>query len=104
MLEKFFRATSLAVLALLCTLSILFLGEDSSYALIKGWTPPEETLSRSENNSGNILESAIELPEENTNKESENLINGMSMQDIFGDEQIYPFEQGIGGHGGGDLD
>ena len=99
MFSKILRSASFTVLSVLLISSILFLGLTSVDALVKGWTPLSEKSFSQETNEDNPLGMVEELSEDNQNKENEKSMDQMTMRDIFGDEQIYPFEQGIGGHG-----
>ena len=102
MIEKIFRTVAFAALTVVLISSVLFSGLTSAAALVKGWTPSPQKSLPLEENVDNPLGIVIERSEASQNNENEKPMKGMSMKEIFGDEQIYPFEQGIGGHHGGD--
>tara|TARA_B100000700_G_C14435089_1_gene574473 strand:- start:131 stop:394 length:264 start_codon:yes stop_codon:yes gene_type:complete len=68
---------------------ILLTGLKGSDAVTKGWVPPDDY--RSEDSFEIVLEPSLANEEETetTNKE-------MSMEDIFGSEQVFPFPPGLG--------
>ncbi len=78
----------------------MLLGFNRANALEKDLIPLAETATSVEPENANPFGIVIEPSEETLYKDNEKSIDGMSMQEIFGDEQIYPFEQGLGGHGG----
>ena len=67
---------------------IVFSGLNSAEAVIQGWVPPEDY------GEGDSYEMGMESEEEavGMNSQSEEL----SMEDIFGDEQVFPFPPGLG--------
>ena len=67
---------------------IFFSGLNSADAVIQGWLPPEDY---GEGDSYEMeMESADDI--EGMDSQSEKL----SMKDIFGDEQVFPFPPGLG--------
>ncbi len=100
MLSKILRSASFTVLSVLLISSILVSGLTSADALVKGWTPLSEKSLSEEANQDNSIGMPLDPSETNQNEGNEKPMDQMTMRDIFGDEQIYPFEQGIGGHGG----
>ena len=100
MLEKIFRTASLAVLSVVLISSTLFLGFNKADAMEKNPISPAEKSISLEADDPNPFGIVIESTDETLYKDKEKSIDEMSMKDIFGDEQIYPFEQGLGGHGG----
>ena len=86
-MQKIFKALSFL------TISIVFI----SSVLISGWTSAN-ALSLEEDSGNNPLKIVIEGPEESQERiNSQEDGDGMSMQDIFGSEQVFPFEAGFGG-------
>ena len=67
---------------------IVFSGLNSAEAVIQGWVPPEDY------GEGDTFEIGMESEEgaEGMEAQSEEL----SMEDIFGDEQVFPFPPGLG--------
>ena len=67
---------------------IVFSGLNSAEAVIQGWVPPEDY--------GEVdsYEIGIESEEETLWNESQS--EELSMKDIFGDEQVFPFPPGLG--------
>ena len=79
------------LIKLVLLLFIVFSGMNTADAVIQGWVPPEDyedTYS---------FEIGIESEEEEegaVGMESQN--EKLSMEDIFGDEQVFPFPPGLG--------
>ena len=67
---------------------IVFSGLNSAEAVIQGWVPPEDY------GEGDSYEMGIETEEEAVEMESQT--KELSMEDIFGDEQVFPFPPGLG--------
>ena len=67
---------------------IVFSGLNSAEAVIQGWVPPEDY------GEGDSYEMGMESEEEAV--EMESLPKELSMEDIFGDEQVFPFPPGLG--------
>ena len=61
---------------------------NSAEAVIQGWVPPEDY------GEGASYEMGMESEEEAVEKESQSA--ELSMEDIFGDEQVFPFPPGLG--------
>ena len=67
---------------------IVFSGLNSAEAVIQGWVPPEDY------GEGDSYEMGMEIEEEAVDMESQS--EELSMEDIFGDEQVFPFPPGLG--------
>ena len=67
---------------------IVFSGLNSSEAVIQGWVPPEDY------GEGDSYEMGMESEEEAVGMDSQS--EELSMEDIFGDEQVFPFPPGLG--------
>ena len=67
---------------------IVFSGLNSAEAVIQGWVPPEDY------GEGDSYEMGIESEEEAVGMDSQS--EELSMEDIFGDEQVFPFPPGLG--------
>ena len=67
---------------------ILFSGLNSAEAVIQGWVPPEDY------GEGDSYEMGMESEEDAEGKESKS--EELSIEDIFGDEQVFPFPPGLG--------
>ncbi len=67
---------------------IVFSGLNSADAVIQGWVPPEDY------GDSDSYEMGMEPTEEAEGLESES--EELSMEDIFGDEQVFPFPPGLG--------
>ena len=67
---------------------IVFSGLNSAEAVIQGWVPPEDY------GEGDSYEMGMESAEEAVEMESQT--KELSMEDIFGDEQVFPFPPGLG--------
>ena len=67
---------------------IVFSGLNSADAVIQGWVPPEDY------GEGASYEMDMESEEEAVGMESQS--EELSMEDIFGDEQVFPFPPGLG--------
>ena len=67
---------------------IVFSGLNSAEAVIQGWVPPEDY------GEGDSYEMGMETEEEAVEIESQT--KELSMEDIFGDEQVFPFPPGLG--------
>tara|TARA_B100001250_G_scaffold189796_1_gene163011 strand:+ start:188 stop:433 length:246 start_codon:yes stop_codon:yes gene_type:complete len=73
-------------LVLIC--SIIFSGWNKIEAAIQGWVPPDDY------GKGDSMEILINPSEDNEDTELQT--NEMSMEDIFGSEQVFPFPPGLG--------
>ena len=102
MQRTIFRSASLLVISIGLCYSFLFSGLTSANALVKGWTPPEENSVSPEAKGDNPLRIIIEPSDENQVLESQETMNELSMDDIFGDEQVFPFVAGLGKNSGKD--
>ena len=67
---------------------IVFSGLNSAEAVIQGWVPPEDY------GEGDSYEMGMESEEKAVEIESQS--EELSMEDIFGDEQVFPFPPGLG--------
>ena len=67
---------------------IVFSGLNSAEAVIQGWVPPEDY------GEGDSYEMGMESEEEAVEMDSQT--EELSMEDIFGDEQVFPFPPGLG--------
>jgi len=67
---------------------IVFSGLNSAEAVIQGWVPPEDY------GEGDSYEMGMESEEEAVGMDSQT--EELSMEDIFGDEQVFPFPPGLG--------
>ena len=67
---------------------IVFSGLNSAEAVIQGWVPPEDY------GEGDSYEMGMESEEEAVGMDSQS--EELSMEDIFGDEQDFPFPPGLG--------
>ena len=67
---------------------IVFSGLNSAEAVIQGWVPPEDY------GEGDSYEMGLESEEEALGMDSQS--EELSMEDIFGDEQVFPFPPGLG--------
>ena len=67
---------------------IVFSGLNSAEAVIQGWVPPEDY------GEGDSYEMGMETEDEAIEMESQT--KELSMEDIFGDEQVFPFPPGLG--------
>ena len=67
---------------------IVFSGLNSAEAVIQGWVPPEDY------GEGDSYETGMESEEEAAEMEPQS--EELSMEDIFGDEQVFPFPPGLG--------
>lgn len=67
---------------------IVFSGLNSAEAVIQGWVPPEDY------GEGDSYEMGMESEEEAVGIDSQS--EELSMEDIFGDEQVFPFPPGLG--------
>ena len=67
---------------------IVFSGLNSAEAVIQGWVPREDY------GEGDSYEMGMESEEEAVEMESQT--KELSMEDIFGDEQVFPFPPGLG--------
>ena len=67
---------------------IVFSGLNSAEAVIQGWVPPEDY------GEGDSYEMGMETEEQAVEMESQT--KELSMEDIFGDEQVFPFPPGLG--------
>ena len=73
-------------LVLIC--SIIFPSWNKTEAAIQGWVPPEDY------GKGDSMEILINPSDDNGDIELQT--NEMSMEDIFGSEQVFPFPPGLG--------
>ncbi len=67
---------------------IVFSGLNSAEAVLQGWVPPEDY------GAGDSYEMGIESNEDAVGMDSQS--KELSMEDIFGDEQVFPFPPGLG--------
>ena len=67
---------------------IVFSGLNSADAVLQGWVPPEDY------GESNSYEMGMESPNEAEGMDSQS--EELSMEDIFGDEQVFPFPPGLG--------
>ena len=67
---------------------IVFSGLNSAEAVLQGWVPPEDY------GEGDSYEMGMESDEDSAGMDSQ--IEESSMEDIFGDEQVFPFPPGLG--------
>ena len=67
---------------------IVFSGLNSAEAVIQGWVPPEDY------GEGDSYEMGMESEEEAVGMDSQS--EELSMEDIFGDEQVFTFPPGLG--------
>ncbi len=67
---------------------IVFSGLNSAEAVIQGWVPPEDY------GEGDSYEMGMESEEKAVGMDSQS--EELSMEDIFGDEQVFPFPPGLG--------
>ena len=67
---------------------VFFSGLNSAEAVIQGWVPPEDY------GEGDSYEMGMESEEEAVGMKSQS--EELSMEDIFGDEQVFPFPPGLG--------
>ena len=88
MLRQIFRASSFMVLSIIFISSIFLAGSTSTEAATSGFTPPENY--RKDDSLGIVVEPSQDNQEKVVSKDE------MDMEDIFGSEQIFPFEMGLG--------
>ena len=67
---------------------IVFSWLNSADAVLQGWVPPEDY------GEGDSHEMGMELEEDSEGMDSQS--EELSMEDIFGDEQVLPFPPGLG--------
>ena len=67
---------------------IVFSGLNSAEAVLQGWVPPEDY------GEGDSYAMGMESEEEAVEMESQS--EELSIEDIFGDEQVFPFPPGLG--------
>ena len=67
---------------------IVFSGVNSAEAKIQGWIPPEDY--------GGDVSNEMEMKSEEEDLGMETQSKELSMEDIFGDEQVFPFPPGLG--------
>ncbi len=67
---------------------IVFSGLNSADAVLQGWVPPEDY------GEGDSYEMGMEPAEDAVEMDSQS--EELSMEDIFGDEQVFPFPPGLG--------
>ena len=73
----------------------VFSGFTSAEAVIQGWLPPEDYGDADSNEMGMKTEEEEE-EEEEEDLGMESRSEYLSMDDIFGDEQVFPFPPGLG--------
>lgn len=88
MLIKIFREASFLVASVALTFSIYFAGVTISDAATPGFTPPDNYRKDDVLGMGSDLSDDVE--------EDELKLGEMGMEDIFGSEQVFPFEMGLG--------
>ncbi len=76
------------VFSVLIAISIFFTGLAKVNAAIPGWAPPENYRE------GDSIGMSSELPEDNQKPEISQ--DEKDINDLFGDEQFFPFEPGLG--------
>ena len=76
------------LIKLVLFLFIVFSGLNNAEAVIQGWVPPEDY------GEGDSYEMGMESEEEAVGMDSQS--EELSMEDIFGDEQVFPFPPGLG--------
>ena len=67
---------------------VLFSGLNSADAVLQGWVPPEDY------GEGDSYEMGMEAMEDTYGIDTQS--EELSMEDIFGDEQVFPFPPGLG--------
>ena len=67
---------------------IVFSGLNSAEAVLQGWVPPEDY------GEGDLYEMGMESNEDALGMDSQS--EELSIEDIFGDEQVFPFPPGLG--------
>ena len=67
---------------------IVFSGLNSAEAVLQGWVPPEDY------GEGDSYEMGMESEKDTVGIDSQS--EELSMEDIFGDEQVFPFPPGLG--------
>ena len=67
---------------------IVFSGLNSTEAVLQGWVPPEDY------GEGDLYEMGMESNEDALGMDSQS--EELSIEDIFGDEQVFPFPPGLG--------
>ena len=88
MLQKISRNAYFLWLSIALITSILFAGLSSANAATPGFTPPENY--REDNSLEGIVEPSKNNQEEKVAKDE------MDLEEIFGDQQVFPFEMGLG--------
>ena len=88
MLNQIFRAASLFVVYMALSSSLLFAGWTTAEAATPGFTPPGDY--RKEDSVGIGLNSSEDNEEKPVPKDE------ISMEEVFGSEQVFPFEMGLG--------
>ena len=76
------------LLKLVLFVFIVFSGLNSAEAVLQGWVPPEDY------GEGDSYEMGMEPAEDAVEMDSQS--EELSMEDIFGDEQVFPFPPGLG--------
>ena len=76
------------LIKLALSVSIVFFGLNTADAVLQGWVPPEDY------GEGDSYEMGMELEEDSEGMDSQS--EELSMEDIFGDEQVFPFPPGLG--------
>ena len=76
------------LIKLFLSVFIVFSGVESSDAVLQGWVPPEDY------GEGDSYEMRMESEENVLEMDSQR--KELSMEDIFGDEQVFPFPPGLG--------
>jgi len=67
---------------------IVFSGLNSAEAVLQGWVPPEDY------GEGDSYELGMKAEEDTVGIDSQS--EELSMEDIIGDEQVFPFPPGLG--------
>ena len=76
------------LIKLLLFVFIFFTGLNRADAVIQGWVPPEDY------GAGESFEIGMELSEDIGEEKVQS--DEMTMEDIFGSEQVFPFPPGLG--------
>tara|TARA_Y100001968_G_C19308394_1_gene692827 strand:+ start:645 stop:887 length:243 start_codon:yes stop_codon:yes gene_type:complete len=77
----------LLLLSIALISTFFFSGLSGLNALTPGWSPPDDY--REDNSPETVIEPSDE------DQENEGLNDQMSLEDIFGSEQVFPFEPGF---------
>jgi len=76
------------LISLVLIFSIIFLPWTKTEAAIQGWVPPE--------NYGKEDSMEMQIDQSDNNGDIELQTNELSMEEIFGSEQVFPFPPGLG--------